>query len=75
MVTLLAEDATRAGTAISLRRMVAVVALASAGPVIVAAARVRWNDITASISHAALAVNFPDGRCAKAECFKSAWTC
>jgi len=41
MVTLRAEDATRAGTAISLRRMVAVVALASPGPVIVAAARVR----------------------------------
>ncbi len=37
--------------------MVAVVALARAGPVRVAAARVRLNAITASTSQAALAVN------------------
>ena len=70
-----AEDAIRAGTVISLRRMVAVVALARSGPVRVAAARVRLNAITASTSQAALAVNFPDGRCARAEFFRSAWTC
>ena len=38
-----AEDAIRAGTAIRVRRMVAVRALASAGPVRVAAARVGLN--------------------------------
>ena len=42
----------------SLRRMVAVVALASAVPVRVAAARVRLNAMTARTSQAALAVNF-----------------
>ena len=46
-----AEDATGAGTVISLRRIVAVVDLARAGcPVSVAAARVRLNAITASTS-------------------------
>ena len=67
--------AIRAGTLISRRRMVAVVALASCGPVRVAAARVRLNAITANTSHAAFAVNRPEGRCARAEFFRSAWTC
>lgn len=57
-----AEDAIRAGTVISVRRMVAVRALASAGPVRAAAARVRLNAITASTSQAALALNRPEGR-------------
>ena len=62
--------------AIRVRRMVAVVALASRGcRVRVAVARVRLNAMTASTSQAALAVNFPDGRWASAEFFRSAWTC
>ena len=40
-----AEDAMRAGTVIRVARMVAVRALASAGPVMVAAARVRLNAV------------------------------
>jgi hypothetical protein len=67
-----AEDAVLAGTVISLRRMVAVVALVKQCPAMVAAARVRLNAITASTSQAALAQNFPDGRCARAEFFRSA---
>src|SRR5665647_1976777 len=55
--------------------MVAVVALLIAGPARVAAARVRLNAITARTSQAAFAVNFPDGRWARAEFFRSAWTC
>ncbi len=70
-----AEVATRAGTVISLRRIVAVVALAICGSVRLAAARVRLNAMTASTSQAALAVNTPDGRCASAEFFRSEWTC
>src|SRR3954447_11470144 len=70
-----AENATRAGTVINLRRMVAVVAFARSGAARVPAARVRLNAITASTSQAALALNTPDGRCASAECFRSAWTC
>ena len=31
--------------------------------------------MTARTSQAAFAVNFPDGRCASAELFRSAWTC
>ena len=61
-----AEDASRAGTVISARRMVAVVALARFGPLVVAAARVRLNAITASTSQAAFAVNVPErqvGQC------------
>src|SRR5688500_14440575 len=58
-----AEVATRAGTGISLRRMVAVVALTRSGSVRLAAARVRLYAITASTSQAALAVNTPEGRC------------
>ena len=70
-----AEVAIRAGTVISRRRMVPVVALASAVWVSVAAARVKLNAITASTSQAPLAVNRPLGRWARAECFRSAWTC
>ena len=56
-----AEDAMRAGTVIRVARMVAVRALASAGPVMVAAARVRLNAITAATSQAALALKRPGG--------------
>ena len=59
----------------SLRRIVAVVALASSGSVRLAAARVRLNAITASTSQAAFALNTPEGRWASAEFFRSAWTC
>ena len=61
-VTRRAEVAIRAGTAMSLRRTVWVVALARAGPVMVAAARVRLTATTARISQAEFAVNDPDGR-------------
>jgi len=71
----LAEDAIRAGMVISLRRMVAVVALAIAVPAAVAAARVRLNAMTARTSQAAFAVNDPDGRLATAEFFRSACAC
>ena len=54
-----AEVAILAGTVMSVRRMVAVVALAKVGPVRVAAARVRLNAITAQTSQAAFAENFP----------------
>jgi hypothetical protein len=47
----------RAGTAMRVRRMVPVVALASCGRVKVAVARVRLNAIPASTSRAASAVN------------------
>jgi len=67
-----AEDAIRAGTLIRVRRMVAVRDLARAGPVRVAAARVRLNAITARTSQAALAVNRPEGRWARAEFLRSA---
>lgn len=64
----------RAGTATRVQRMVAVVALASPGPVTAHAALVRLNAIAAHTSHAAFAVNRPDGRWASAEFFRSAWT-
>src|SRR4051794_39522250 len=69
-----AEEAIRAGTLIKVRRMVAVRDLARAGPVRVAAARVRLNAMTANTNQAALAVNRPEGRCARAESLRSAWT-
>jgi hypothetical protein len=71
----LAEDATRAATLTSFRRTVAVVALASSSPVRVAAARVRLKAITASTNHAEFAANEDEGKCARAELFRSAWTC
>lgn len=55
-----AEEAILAGTAISVRRMVAVVAFANVDPEMVAAARVRLNAMTASTSQAAFAVNTPE---------------
>ena len=58
-----------------MRRIVAVVALANCGSARVPATRVRLKAITASTSQAALAVNAPEGRCARAELFRSAWTC
>ena len=67
--------AIRHGIWISVRRTVAVVARARTGAAMVAAARVRLKAITASTSQAALAVNTPEGRCARAEFFRSAWTC
>ncbi len=70
-----AEVATLAGTLISLRRRVAVVARASSGAARVPAARVRLNAMTASTSQAAFAVNTPDGMWASAELLRSAWTC
>src|SRR4051794_38535030 len=69
------REAARAGTWISLRRTVAVVARARSVPVSTPTARVRLNVITASTSHAALAVNTPDGRCVSAEPLRSAWAC
>lgn len=74
-VSLRAEAASRTGTQTRVRRMVAVVALASRVPLRLAAARVRLNAITASTSQAAFAPNRPLGRCARAEFFRSAWTC
>jgi hypothetical protein len=56
-----AELAIRAGTMISLHRIVAVVALASAGPVMLAAAQVKLNAMPARTSQAALALNTPAG--------------
>src|SRR5699024_6450598 len=70
-----AEEAIRAGMLMSLRRIVAVVARAMLRFVVrVAAARVRLNAMTAQVSQAALALNTPEGRCASAEAFRSAWT-
>ena len=58
-----------------MRRIVAVVALAIEVSARVAATRVRLNAITARTSQAAFAVNFPEGRWARAEFFRSAWAC
>lgn len=74
-VARLADGTFRAGTATRFRRIVGVVAFARAGPVVVAAARVRFNAMTARTSQAAFAVNTPDDRCASAEFLRSAWTC
>ena len=52
-----AEAAILAGTTIRVRRIVPVVAFASAGPDSAAAALVRLNARTASTSHAELAAN------------------
>ena len=56
--------------------MVPVVAFVSFGSAVrVPAARVRLNAITAQTSQAAFAANRPEGRCARAEFFRSACTC
>jgi len=65
----------RAGTLIRVRRMVAVRAVASPGPVRVAAARVRLNAMVARTSQAALAEKRPEGRWARAESLRPVWTC
>ena len=58
-----AEDATRAGTWISLRRTVAVVAFAIFGVAVrVAAARVRLNVMTASTPQATVGGELPGGQ-------------
>jgi hypothetical protein len=54
--------------------MVAVVAFVRPVPAVVAAARVRLKAITARTSHAAFAVNTPEGRSARALFFRSALT-
>src|SRR5450756_1593751 len=58
-----ADLARRPGTAISCRRMVAVVALAWNTDAMVPAARVRLNAIAANTSQAPLAANWPEGAC------------
>ena len=70
-----AERTGRAGTLISWRRIVAVVALAWKREASAPAARVRLNAIAASTSQAPLAVNCPEGRCASGPFFRSAMTC
>ena len=67
-----AEDAARAGTAISVRRMVPVVAPARCPPAMTPAAGVKLNAITSHTNHALFAVNFPDGRCASGAFVRSA---
>ena len=69
-----AEEEILAGTLANFRRIVAVVARARPLPVIVAAARVKLNAMTAMTSQAALAVKTPEGRCAKALLFRSEFT-
>ena len=69
------EDSMRAGTVTRARRTVAVLAMASAGLVMVAAARARSNASTANTKEEALAVNCPESRCTRAERLRSAWTC
>src|SRR6478609_11833797 len=63
MVIRRAEVAIRAGTAMSLRRMVAVVVLARSGPAMAAAARVRLKAITARTSQTSHGVNCQGSRC------------
>lgn len=61
------------GYGVRVRRIVAVVARARAFALVrVAAARVRLNAMTAQVSHTALALKTPEGRCASAEFFRSA---
>lgn len=74
-VTRRPEDEILPARLISFRRMVPVVALARVLPVRVAAARVRLKAMIARTSQAAFAVKLPEGKYARAEFFKSAWTC
>src|SRR5450756_3205346 len=64
----------RAGTVMRWVRIVAVVARAWNLEARVPAARVRLNEIAASTSHAAFALNSPEGRCARGPFFSSAMT-
>ncbi len=58
-----------------LRRMVAARALTRECVLVnVVAARVRLKAMTAQMSQAAFAVNFPEGMCARADAFRSALT-
>ena len=70
-----AEVASRAGTTISCRRMVAVLALAWTTDAMAPAARMRLNAIAANTNHALLDENWPEGRCARGPLFMSAMTC
>ena len=70
-----AERASRAGTLISWVRIVPVVARAWNAEARHPAARMRLNAIAASTSHAELAWNDPEGRCASGPFLRSAWTC
>src|ERR1035437_500442 len=63
MTSRLADLARRAGTAISCRRMVAVVALAWKTDARVPAARVRLNAIAANANQALFAGKDPEGSC------------
>ncbi len=60
-VSRLAEDATRVGTLIRVRRIVPVVARVNRLPARVPAARVRLNAMTAKVSQALFALNCPMG--------------
>ena len=70
-----AEVAIRAGTVMSFRRMVPLRALPRSVPARVPMARERLKAMVARTSQAALAVNFPEGRCARALSLRSALTC
>lgn len=70
-----ADDAIRAGTLVSRRRGVPVVARACVPPAIAPRARVRLNAIAARISQALFAAKDPQGRCARADALRSAKTC
>ena len=65
----------RAGTWMSFRRIVPVLALTNASSARIPAALVRLYAITAATSQAEFAVNFPEGRWARALSFRSALTC
>lgn len=69
-----AEVATRAGTLMSLARIVPVLAADSPAPARVAAALVELKAMTARTSQAALVLNFPGGKCARALSLRPALT-
>ncbi len=70
-----AEEAIRAGTAMRWVRRVDHRAFAGRAEAAAPAAGRRLNDRQASASQAGLAVNFPDGACARGPSFSSAMTC
>jgi len=74
------EEAIRAGTAMRwvrkvAHRALACRALACRAEAAAPAARRMLNDRQAKVSQAALAVNFPEGACARGPLFSSAMTC
>ncbi len=75
MIACRTEEFIRAGTAMRWVRRVDHRAFACRAEAAAPAARRRLNDRQASASQAALAVNFPDGACAKGPSFSSAMTC